>query len=147
MKRSGQKGKQPMIRKNRLNEIHIENASSLLTARHMVREASAQMGFSLVDQTRLITAVSELTRNAVMYAGSGKMDLDRVEDGSRRGLMVKITDRGPGIEDISQAMQDGYTTSRGLGNGLGGSKRLVDDFSISSTAGEGTEVVIVKWQR
>ncbi len=128
------------------NRIHIESEVDLLTARHAVREASIELGFSIVDQTRLVTAVSEITRNAFLYAGMGELAFDPIEELGRQGLVVTITDNGPGIEDIEQVMVDGYSTRNGMGHGLGGTKRLVDKFTITSTPGKGTQVEIVKWK-
>ncbi|NVM22178.1 MAG: anti-sigma regulatory factor [Desulfobacterales bacterium] len=134
------------MRQIAINEVTIEREEHLLRARQAAREASSAMGFNLVDQTRLITAVSELTRNVYNYAGRGVVTLEKVEKNARSGLMVTVTDRGPGIADIELAMTDGYSTGGGLGNGLGGCQRLVDEFDIRSKAGEGTVVKIVKWQ-
>jgi len=125
--------------KQKISEEH-----DMITARHLVRKLTIELGFSLVDQTRIITAVSELTRNALIYAGGGVLIIEILQ-GSNKGLKVTIKDRGPGIEDIEQAMTDGYSTGRGLGHGLGGSKKLVDEFEISSQIGKGTTVVVVKW--
>ena len=122
----------------------IAEESDLVTARHLVRKMSLELGFSLVDQTRIITAVSELTRNALIYGGGGVIIIEILEY-PLRGLKVTIKDNGPGIADIKQALVDGYSTGVGLGNGLGGSKRLMDDFEISSEPGNGTKIVIIKW--
>ncbi len=129
-----------------ISSIRINNETDLLQARHSVREAAVKMGFNIVDQTRLVTAVSEITRNAYLYARGGAMVLNSVEEEGRKGLLVTVTDNGPGIPDIEQAMTDGYSTRGGLGNGLGGTKRLVNNFKITSVAGEGTEVEILRWK-
>ena len=115
-------------------------------ARQLVKKWAAEVGFSLVDQTKLVTATSELGRNMVVYAGGGMMEVAKIDDGVRRGLRITFEDHGPGIPDIEQAMKDGYTTGTGLGLGLSGSKRLVDDFEIVSRVGEGTRVVVTRWK-
>ncbi len=127
------------------NIISIREETDLISTRHYVRNLSIQMGFSLVDQTRLITAVSELTRNALVYGGGGIMTVVMVDTGPRHGIKLIIADKGPGIVDIDLALQDGYSTGHGLGNGLGGSKRLLDEFEISSEPGKGTTVTAYKW--
>ena len=133
------------LKKTKLNKIAFENQTEMLTVRQIVKTAAQNIGFGLVDQTRLVTAVSELSRNAFEYAGKGVMLLEQVEDKMKTGLRIVFTDKGPGIADIELAMTDGYSSGRGLGKGLSGSKRLVDEFSIQSKVGEGTEVVIIKW--
>jgi len=104
------------------------------------------MGLSLVDQTKLVTAASELARNTVTYGGGGEVILEALNDINRRGVRLTFTDQGPGIPDITLALKDGYTTGGGMGLGLGGSKRLVNEFDIVSHAGEGTRVCITKWK-
>ena len=128
-----------MITKQKITE-----EDDLVIARHLVRKISLEMGFGLVDQTRIITAVSELTRNALIYGGGGVMILEIIKKTSM-GLKITIKDSGPGIEDIKQALVDGYSTGAGLGNGLGGSRRLMDEFEMSSQPGEGTRIVTIKW--
>jgi serine/threonine-protein kinase RsbT len=127
------------------NRINIAENDDLVRVRARVRDLAVEMGFTHVDQVRLVTAVSELARNIVRYAGAGFMEVTRVSDTGRRGLKVRFEDRGRGIEDIELAMTDGYTTGRGLGKGLPGTRRLVDDFEIQSEVGKGTVVVITKW--
>jgi len=102
--------------------------------------------FALVDQTKIVTAASELARNTVDYGGGGTVRLELMNDGIRRGLRVTFEDQGPGIPNIEKAMQDHYTTGKGLGLGLGGAKRLVNEFEITSRVGEGTRVVITRWK-
>jgi serine/threonine-protein kinase RsbT len=104
------------------------------------------VGFGLVDQTKLVTAASELARNTVIYGGGGTVLLEALNDSNRRGLRLTFVDHGPGIPDIERAMKDGYTTGAGLGLGLGGAKRLVNDFDITSGPGEGTRVCIARWK-
>jgi serine/threonine-protein kinase RsbT len=114
--------------------------------RQLAREWAVAAGFSLVDQTKLVTAASELARNAVQYGGGGSCRVEALNDGAKRGVRLVFEDHGPGIADIDQAMRDGFTTGGGLGLGLGGAKRLVNDFEISSRPGEGTRVTITRWR-
>ena len=114
--------------------------------RQAVRQWASSMGFSLVDQTKLVTATSELARNAVIHGKGGTARLERVANGNRQGLRVTFQDNGPGIADIEQAMKDGFTTGTGLGLGLGGARRLTDEFGIESRPGAGTCVWIVRWR-
>ena len=104
------------------------------------------LGFRLVDQTKLVTAASELARNAIQHGGGGRAVVEIVSDGTRRGLRLAVEDQGPGIADIQVAMKDGYSTAGGLGLGLSGAKRLSNEFAISSTPGSGTRVVITRWK-
>jgi len=118
----------------------------LMRVREAARSAAAAAGFSLVNQTKLVTAVSELARNAVVHGGGGEVRIDTVTDaGGGQGVRLVISDHGPGIPDISQALADGHTTGHGLGLGLGGARRLVDEFSIESEPGQGTTVAITMW--
>jgi serine/threonine-protein kinase RsbT len=103
-------------------------------------------GFSLVDQTKLVTAASELARNTLEYGGGGEVEIARVSEGARRGVRLIFVDHGPGIADIDQALMDGFTSGGGLGLGLSGAKRLCNDFSIESRVGEGTRVTIARWR-
>lgn len=123
--------------------LSIGNDEDVIFARQKIRTLAQEMGFSLLEQTRLITAVSELARNIVVHAGSGQVTFTR-EDG-RRGIRVVFEDNGPGIPVIAKAMQEGYSSVGSLGLGLTGAKRLVDEFAISSEPGKGTRVEIVKW--
>jgi serine/threonine-protein kinase RsbT len=125
--------------------IEIEYNEDIIRVRASVLSAAREMGFKTVDQVRLVTAASELARNIKLYAGRGRVEILRINDNGRRGLQIKFEDNGPGIVDIKLAMTDGYTTSRGLGKGLPGSRRLVDEFEIDSEAGRGTVVIIRKW--
>jgi serine/threonine-protein kinase RsbT len=118
----------------------------IVRIRQIARQWAVQVGFSLVDQTKLVTAASELARNAVIYGGGGEVILEELNDNSRRGLRLTFVDQGPGIPDIELALKDGYTTGSGMGLGLGGAKRLVNEFDITSRAGEGTRVYITKWK-
>ena len=124
----------------------ISGQQDVVAVRQVVREWAVSMGFSLVDQTKVITAASELARNVLVYGGGGTLSLEALNDGSRRGLRLSFEDQGPGIADIEAALRDGYTTGSGLGLGLGGAKRLSNDFEIHSRLGEGTRVVITRWR-
>ncbi len=119
----------------------------MVRLRILVRERVLAVGFSLIDQTKVITATSELARNTVTYGGGGESHIADVHEADRRGLRISFIDRGPGIADVALALTDGYTTGNGLGLGLSGAKRLSDQFEISSTPGQGTTVVITKWKR
>ncbi|WP_109125997.1 anti-sigma regulatory factor [Dyella sp. C11] len=123
----------------------IRSEQDVVLSRQAVRKLAIECGLRLVDQTKLVTAVSELARNTVIYGGGGDMDWELVEDGGRKGVRLVFRDEGPGIPDIKQAMTDGWTSGNGLGLGLTGAKRLVDQFDIQSAPGEGTRVTITKW--
>lgn len=125
--------------------VPVRTEPDVVAVRRRVREVSAQMGFSLVDQTKVITAASELARNTIIHGGGGKLCLEAL-NGPRRGLRLTFEDNGPGIPDIELALRDGFTTGTGLGLGLGGSKRLVNEFEIFSRPGEGTKVVVTRWK-
>ncbi len=125
--------------------IHVEG--DVVVARRAVRDAANRMGFGNTDTTRIVTAASELARNIVKYAGTGTMLIRAIEHESRAGLELVFADRGPGIADIQQAMTEGYSTTGGLGMGLPGARRLMDDMQVQSKVGEGTCVVVRKWRR
>jgi serine/threonine-protein kinase RsbT len=126
--------------------IALDHEHDIAAARGEVRSMAAAMGFRLIDQTRLATVASELARNVVKYAGRGRMIAQPFEGpAGRSGLRLIFEDEGPGIHDLKAAMRDGFTTGRGLGMGLPGSKRLVDEFEIESEVGRGTRVTIVRW--
>ena len=114
--------------------------------RQKVREWSIQQGFSLVDQTKIVTAASELARNALQHGQGGEAQLEALNDGARRGLRLTFIDKGPGIVDLQLALKDGYSTGGGLGLGLSGARRLSDEFLINSAPGEGTKVTIARWK-
>jgi serine/threonine-protein kinase RsbT len=118
----------------------------VVRARQAVRSRASELGFSLVDQTKIVTAASELARNTIIYGGGGSMDVQEILEGARRGLRLVFSDEGPGIPDIALAMRDGYTTGEGLGLGLGGAKRLVNEFSIESAPGAGTRITVTRWR-
>jgi serine/threonine-protein kinase RsbT len=126
--------------------MRIDSSEDVVTVRRVVRERAIALGFSLVDQTKLVTAASELARNTYLHGHGGTVRLESVLDGARRGLRLTFEDQGPGIPDIERAMRDGFTTGVGLGLGLSGSKRLCQEFSISSTPGVGTRVSITRWK-
>jgi len=127
--------------------VPIRADVDVLLARQEARRLSSGLRFTPGELTLIATAISEVARNIVAYARTGEIVLQIVQQGQRRGLLVTARDRGPGIADIEQAMQDGYSTSRGLGLGLPGSKRLMDDFRIVSEVGKGTEITMTKWER
>ncbi|MRW84919.1 anti-sigma regulatory factor [Pseudoduganella sp. FT26W] len=126
--------------------LPLETDEHVVAVRKAVREHAIDMKLSLVDQTKLVTAASELARNTIKYGGGGVVVLERLRDGLRKGLRLVFADTGPGIEDIELALRDGYTSGGGLGLGLGGTKRLVDEFNIDSRPGEGAAVAIIKWK-
>ena len=130
----------------RQESLQIDSGEKLVAVRQAVRAKAEELRFSLVDQTRIITAASELARNTLQHGGGGSVAIEIVENGTRRGLRLTFKDQGPGIPDLELAMKDGYTTGSGLGLGLSGSKRLVNEFKILSKVGEGTEVSITKWK-
>lgn len=121
--------------------------SDVVRVRQLIRSIAVEAKLSLVDQTKVITAASELARNTLVYGGGGSVAIDRVQDAGRSGVRAVFLDTGPGIEDIELAMTDGYTTGGGLGLGLSGARRLVDEFDIVTAPGAGTRVTIVKWAR
>jgi serine/threonine-protein kinase RsbT len=127
--------------------LPLRSDEDVVALRRHVRERAVAIALSLVDQTKLVTAASELARNTIKYGGGGEVHLDALEDGFKRGVGLIFVDNGPGITDLEMALRDGYTTGGGLGLGLGGSKRLVDEFEIDSRPGEGTAVSVVKWKR
>jgi serine/threonine-protein kinase RsbT len=131
------------ILKSGSQPVRIEQ--DVVMARQVARKLSVEAGLRLIDQTKLVTAASELARNTVVYGRGGDMDWEIVEDERRKGLRLTFRDQGPGIADMKLAMTDGWTSGSGLGLGLTGAKRLVDDFSVESTPGEGTRVMICKW--
>ncbi len=127
--------------------LRLRSDEDVVGLRKQVRERAVAIALSLVDQTKLVTAASELARNTIKYGGGGEVHLDSLSDGIRNGVQLLFVDAGQGIADIDNALRDGFTTGGGLGLGLGGSKRLVDEFDIDSRPGEGTAVLIVKWKR
>lgn len=129
----------------RQETLPIRSSADIVLVRQKVRAWAADLRFSLVDQTKLVTAASELARNTLEHGKGGEVQVEAVENEPRRGVRLAFEDRGPGIPDIALAMKEGYTTGGGLGLGLGGAKRLVNEFEIDSAPGRGTRVVVVRW--
>ena len=128
------------------DHLDLRGEQDIVLARQTVRRLSQELGFGIVDQTKMITAASELSRNAVTYGGGGVMRWQLLTEGTRNGLRLAFEDKGPGIADLALAMTDGWTSGKGLGLGLTGSKRLVSEFDIRSAPGEGTCVTIARWK-
>jgi serine/threonine-protein kinase RsbT len=126
--------------------LQVRSSHDIVVVRQEVRAWAVAQGLNLVDQTKIITAASELARNALEYGGGGTVCIEALEEGHRRGLRLIFEDHGPGIADIALAMTDGYTSSGGLGLGLSGAKRLANEFDIRSSPGEGTRVTITRWK-
>jgi len=125
--------------------LPVRQESDLVSVRQLVRERAKGLGFGILDLTKVLTSASELGRNTLLHAGGGTMLLETLEDEMRRGLRMSFEDQGPGIEDVSLAMTDGYTTNGGMGLGLSGSKRLMHEFEISTRVGGGTRVTVTQW--
>src|SRR3712207_1604737 len=128
------------------DERSIKSSDDVVGIRQAVRQRAVELGFNLIDQTKIVTAASELARNTVQYGGGGHVTIEGVEESGRRGLRLTFEDQGPGIADVELAMRDGYTTGGGLGLGLSGARRLSNDFQIQSKPGEGTRITIVRWR-
>jgi serine/threonine-protein kinase RsbT len=126
--------------------LNIQTSIDIVLVRQAVRQMAVEIGLSLVDQTKIVTAASELARNTLEYGGGGTLKLEMLQEGRKRGLRLTFEDQGPGIPNIEMALKDGFTTGSGLGMGLGGAKRLANEFEIQSAVGEGTRVVIVRWK-
>jgi serine/threonine-protein kinase RsbT len=126
--------------------LDIRTSADVVAVRQATRALAERVGFSLVDLTKLVTAASELARNTIDYGGGGSVQLEAVENGIRRGVRLVFEDQGPGIQDVTLALKDGYTSGNGLGLGLGGARRLVNDFTIESAPGAGTKVMIARWK-
>jgi serine/threonine-protein kinase RsbT len=125
--------------------IPVLDSNDIVVVRRAVRRQAVKVKFSLVDQTKVVTAASELARNMLVYAARGEVTIEVLQEDARHGLRASFVDKGPGIDDIDLALRDGFTTGSGLGLGLGGAKRLVNEFSIESTPGKGTRVTITRW--
>ena len=132
---------------NESHHIDVTSDQDVVRVRQLVRTVAVEVKLSLVDQTKLVTAASELARNTLVYGGGGTVEVARVENGRRSGIRIVFADNGPGIADIDLALTDGYTTGSGLGLGLSGARRLVDDFEIDTAVGQGTSITVVKWCR
>jgi serine/threonine-protein kinase RsbT len=126
--------------------LPLRSSEDVVRMRQLVREQCVKQGFSLVDQTKLVTAASELARNTIDYGGGGEVAVELANNGVRKGVRVVFSDQGPGIPDISLALKDGYTSGSGLGLGLGGARRLSNEFQIDSKPGQGTRVAIARWK-
>jgi serine/threonine-protein kinase RsbT len=124
----------------------IKTSADIVLVTQAVRAWTVELKFGLVDQTKLITAASELARNTLEHGGGGSMTMEMVTNGTRSGVKLTFEDSGPGIPDIEKALTDGYTTKNGMGLGLSGSKKLVNDFEIASKVGEGTKVTVIRWK-
>ncbi len=127
-------------------ELSIRNEQDVVLARQLVRRLSQELTFSLVDQTKMVTAASELARNTVVYGGGGSLICEVLKEGARVGLRLAFEDHGPGIADLDLAMKDGWTSGQGMGMGLSGAKRLVNEFDIVSEVGKGTRVTVARWK-
>ena len=128
------------------DEKRIRTSEDVVAIRQAVRQRAIDLGFNLVDQTKIVTAASELARNTVQYGGGGTVTIEGIQEGARKGLRLTFEDRGPGIANVELAMKDGYTTGSGLGLGLSGAKRLSNEFLIDSQPGKGTRVTIIRWR-
>jgi serine/threonine-protein kinase RsbT len=126
--------------------VSIRSSEDIVLVRQRVREMALSLAFGLVDQTKIVTAASEIARNTLDYGKGGTATIEALEDGIKRGLRLTFQDSGPGIPDVEMALRDGYTTGSGMGLGLGGSRRLVHEFEIESHVGSGTRVTIVRWR-
>ena len=127
--------------------IEVRTDQDVVRVRQLVRTVAVAVKLSLVDQTKLVTAASELARNTLVYGGGGTVEVSRVDNGRRPGIRIVFADQGPGIADLDLAFTDGYTTGGGLGLGLSGARRLVDEFDITTAVGEGTSITVTKWCR
>lgn len=130
----------------RIEVVPIASSSDVVMVRQRVRAWAIELKFSLVDQTKIVTAASELGRNTLEHGGGGSMEMALLVNGIRRGIRLRFSDQGPGIPDIAQALKDGYTTGAGMGLGLGGSKRLMNEFDIETKPGGGTTVTAIRWK-
>lgn len=128
------------------DRLPIRDDADVVRARQLARQRALDIGLGLVDQTKLVTAASELARNTLVHGGGGVMEIEVVEQAGRRGVRLTFSDAGPGIGDLELALRPGFSTGTGLGLGLSGSRKLVDDFAITSRAGEGTHIVVAKWR-
>src|SRR5262249_55427182 len=138
------KGARLVVEKN--ETVAVRSSDDVVRVRQAVRARAIEVGFGIVDQTKLVTAASEIARNTLDYGGGGTLGIEIVREGVRRGVQLPFSDNGPGISDIKAAMTDGYTTGSGLGLGLSGAKRLSNEFSIESAPGKGTTVTLARWK-
>jgi serine/threonine-protein kinase RsbT len=130
----------------RTEKLPVQSSEDIVRVRQAVRASAIELGFSLVDQTKIVTAASELARNTLVHGGGGTAELESLIDGARRGLRLTFADQGAGIADVQAALKDGFTTGNGLGLGLGGARRLSNEFEIRSQPGAGTVVRITRWK-
>jgi serine/threonine-protein kinase RsbT len=130
----------------KLSQFSLRSDVDVAAARRGVTDWAREIGFTVLDRTKVVTAASELARNTVIHGGGGVMSLEIVRDGSRQGLRLTFEDRGPGIADVDRALEDGYSTGGGMGLGLPGARRLVNEFALTSTEGVGTRVTVVRWK-
>jgi serine/threonine-protein kinase RsbT len=135
-----------MMATTRTERLAIQSSEDVVKVRQQTRIFAVAAGLSLVDQTKIITAASELARNTLDYGGGGEVCIEVIEEGGRRGVRLAFEDQGPGIPDVQMALKDGFTTGSGLGLGLGGSRRLANEFFIESKVGVGTKVIILRWK-
>jgi serine/threonine-protein kinase RsbT len=135
-----------MMPTTKTEQIEIRISDDVVRVRQLTRTFAVEVGLGLVDQTKIVTASSEIARNTLDYGGGGQVTAEIVDQGGRRGVRLTFDDKGPGIADIEQALKDGFTSGKGMGLGLGGAKRLSNEFSIASKPGEGTKVVIARWK-
>lgn len=129
-----------------VEKLQLTTSEHVVIARQAVRQRAIELGFSLVEQTKIVTAASELARNAILHGGGGTATIEVLIDGIRRGMRLTFEDHGPGIDDIEQAMKDGWSSVGGLGLGLSGAKRLSSEFELYSERGRGTRVIITRWK-
>ena len=135
-----------MAQVSRTDVLQLRAENDVVAVRQAVRTWAVQQGFTLVDQTKMVTAASEIARNTVVYGRGGTVRMETLEEGARKGLRLTFEDQGPGIPDVQLALSDGYSTGTGLGMGLGGAKRLVNQFEIDSRPGQGTRVTLTRWK-
>src|SRR5215212_10543824 len=139
-------GEWTILRVEKIDTVPVRSSEDIVRVRQIVRKWAVEAGFSLVDQTKIVTAASEIARNTVDYGGGGTLLLESVREGVRRGVRLVFEDHGPGIADLKLAMTDGYTTGSGLGLGLSGAKRLCNEFKVDSAVGQGTKVMLARWR-
>lgn len=130
----------------RTETLGVRSSAEVVMVRHAVRKCAVELAFTLVEQTKIVTAASELARNMIDYGRGGTLTIEMLDDGIRKGLRLIFEDQGPGIADIQQALRDGFTSGSGMGLGLGGAKRLSNEFEIKSKPGEGTRITIARWK-
>ncbi len=136
----------PQVQVLKQTRMDVQSQENIVHVRRAVRSLAVESGFSLLEQTIIVTAASELARNTFVHGGGGRVLLEYVEEGARRGVRLTFEDNGPGISNIEQALRDGFTTGKGLGLGLGGAKRLSNEFTIESAVGTGTRVIATRWK-